>query len=72
MSEVTLKIVPAAGGWCLDCDLPLEPQFFRSGAVAERVGRSLALKLTDAGEDVRLFVQDASRQTVAVHRYFGL
>lgn len=72
MIEVTLKVGPAGEGWWVDCDLPLEPTYFHSGAQAERVARALALRLTDCGRDVRLFVQDRSERTVATHRYFSI
>lgn len=72
MREVVLKVAPAAQGWWVDCDLPLEPIFFLSGAQAERTARELALRLTDNGRDVRLFVKDLRDQTIATHRYFSL
>lgn len=71
MKEVVLNIAPAAEGWWLDCDLPLEPLFFLSGARAEKTARDLALRLTGAGRDVRLFVKDRSDAPVATHRYFA-
>jgi hypothetical protein len=72
MVEVVLKVAPAGGGWWVDCDLPLEPTYFHSGAQAEQVARTLALRLTDSGRDVRLLVRDLSDQVVAIHRYFSL
>ena len=72
MSEIILKSEPAAGGWWVACDLPLEPIYFHSDMLAEQSARNLALTLTDLGRDVRLFVCDVSRQIVATHRYFGL
>lgn len=72
MREVVLKVAPAAEGWWVDCDLPLEPMFFLSGARAEQSARDLALRLTHNGRDVRLFVKDRRDQTIATHRYFSL
>lgn len=72
MVEVVLKVAPAAGGWWVDCDLPLEPTFFHSGATAEQAARALALRLADTGRDVRLFIRDALTRTIATHRYFAL
>ena len=72
MREVVLRVAPVAAGWWLDCDLPLEPTFFSSGDRAEQTARDLALRLTDAGRDVRVFVKDRRDQTVASHRYFSL
>lgn len=72
MVEVILKVAPAADGWWVDCDLPLEPTFFHSGAKAEQTARALAVRLTDAGRDVRIFVKDRRERTIASHRYFAL
>jgi hypothetical protein len=72
MKEVVLNVAPAAEGWWVDCDLPLEPIFFRSGDLAEQTARKLALLLTDLGRDVRLFVRDRLDYPVATHRYFSL
>jgi len=69
--DVTMRVHPAAGGWWIDCDLPLEPTYFRSGALAEQVARSLALRLSRVGHDVKLVINDRAEQTVATHRYFG-
>jgi hypothetical protein len=72
MKEVVLNVAPAATGWWVDCDLPLEPIFFLSADLAEQTARGLAVRLTDLGRDVRLFIQDGLHQTVATHRYFSL
>lgn len=72
MHEVVLRVHPAAGGWWVDCDLPLEKTYFRSGARAEAVARSLAIHLSGAGHDVRLMVRDRGDQVVATHRYFAI
>jgi hypothetical protein len=71
MDEVVLKIRPAAGGWWVDCDLPLQPTYFRSGARAEETAQVLALRLSDAGLDVRVLIRDRTDQLVATRRYFG-
>jgi hypothetical protein len=71
MNEVLLTVHPAAGGWWLACDLPLEPTYFRSGALAEQVARSLAIRLSGAGRDVKLVINDRSEQPVATHLYFA-
>lgn len=72
MKEVVLQVAPAADGWWVECDLPLEPTFFLSADLAEHTARELALRLTDLGRDVRLFVRDRLNQIVATHRYFAL
>jgi hypothetical protein len=72
MHEVVLKVHPAAGGWWVDCDLPLEPTFFHSGARAEEVARDLALHLRATGHDVRLTIRDATDQIVEVRRYAAI
>ena len=69
MHEVVLKVHPAAGGWWVDCDLPLEPTYFRSGARAEEVARLLALTLRGVGHDVQLTIRDRTDQVVQVRRY---
>jgi hypothetical protein len=72
MSEVVMSVMPAGGGWWVNCDLPLEPTYYLSGARAEQTARNLAVRLTEAGRDVRLFVKDRQEQTIATHRYFSL
>jgi hypothetical protein len=72
MADVVLRVAPAGDGWWVDCDLPLEPTFFHSGAQAERTARALALRLSDCGRNVQLLVKDRREQTIATHRYFAL
>jgi hypothetical protein len=72
MHEVVLKVSPAAAGWWIDCDLPLEPTYFSSGARAEQTAQALALRLSDAGHDVRILIRDRADQLVATRRYFAL
>lgn len=72
MHEVVLKVHPAAGGWWVDCDLPLEPTYFRSGARAEEAARALALHLRGAGHDVRLQIRDQADHIVEVRRYAAI
>jgi hypothetical protein len=72
MKEVVLNVAPAAEGWGVACDLPLEPIFFGSADRAEEAARGLALRLTDLGRDVRLFVRNRLNETTATHRYFSL
>jgi hypothetical protein len=72
MKEIVLNVGPAAEGWWINCDLPLEPTYFLSADLAEQTARSLALRLTDLGRDVRLFVRDGLNRTVATYRYFSL
>lgn len=71
MDDIILRVHPAAGGWWLGCDLPIEPTYFRSGALAERVARSLAVRLSETGRDVVLVINDRAEVTVATQRYFG-
>jgi hypothetical protein len=71
MSEVVLQVRPASGGWWVDCNLPLEPTYYRSGARAEETARSLALRLCNLGRDVRVIVNDRGQQTVATQIYFA-
>ena len=72
MTDVTMQVQPASGGWWLDCDLPLERTFFRSGAQAENVARELALRLSGVGHDVRVIISDRALQVIATRRYFAL
>ncbi|MDZ4370464.1 MAG: hypothetical protein U1C74_03460 [Phenylobacterium sp.] len=69
MNEVLLRVHPASGGWWIDCDLPIEPTYYQSGAQAEEAARGLATRLSGAGHNVRLVVNDRSQQLVAQHRY---
>jgi hypothetical protein len=71
VNDVLLRVNPGAGGWWVDCDLPLEPVYFRSGTRAEAVARTLALHLSGTGRDVRVVIQDRSEQVIATQRYFG-
>ena len=72
MADVTMQVQPASGGWWLDCDLPLERTYFRSGAQAENVARELALRLSGVGHDVRVIISDRALQVIATRRYFAL
>lgn len=72
MADVTMQVKPASGGWWLDCDLPLERTFFRTGAQAENVARELALRLSGVGHDVRVIISDRALQVIATRRYFAL
>ena len=58
MREVVMSVLPAAEGWWVECDLPLEPTFYLSGARAEACAQDLAVRLRDIGRDVRLLVKD--------------
>lgn len=69
MREVTLYVAPAEGGWGVECDLPIESAYFPSGGQAERAARSLAVKLSSAGHDVRLSIRDRARRLIATHHY---
>lgn len=71
MRTVRVNVLPAAGGWELDCDLPLETTYYRSGGRAEEAARRLALRLSDGGADVKLVVHDLATQPVATQRYFA-
>lgn len=72
MKDVQLQVQPASGGWWVDCDLPIGPTFFHSGARAETVARSLAVHLSGAGHDVRVVIEDRAHQVVATQRYFAI
>jgi hypothetical protein len=72
MADVTLRIGPAASGWDVACDLPLQPTYFASSARAELVARGMAMRFRDAGHDVKLIIADRGLQTVATHRYFAI
>ena len=72
MKDIVLNVAPAADGWWVECDLPLEPTYFFSADLAEATARGLALRLSDVGRDVRLFIRDGLNQTIATHRYFAI
>lgn len=72
MSDVNMRVQAATGGWWVDCDLPLEAMYFRSGARAEAVAREIAIHLSGVGHDVFLEIRDRSEQPVATHRYFAI
>jgi len=52
------------GGWSLHCVPGPEPILFLSGARAEAQARALACRLSEAGEEIRLTVEDRSRALV--------
>jgi len=64
-----IAVGPVAGGWSLACDALGEPTMFLSGARAEAHARALALRLSQAGEEVELVVHDRSRKLIAQARY---
>lgn len=72
MKEVRMQVQPANGGWWIDCDLPIEPTYFRSGARAEQVARTLAVHLSTAGHNVRVEIEDRAAQVIATQRYFAV
>jgi len=72
VEDVTLSVHPSEAGWWVDCDLPLEPTYFRSGARAEQMARSLATRLSHVGRDVKVIINDRSEQTVATQIYFAV
>ncbi len=71
MKDVLMRVQPAASGWQIRCDLPLEAAYFRSGARAEQVARNLATHLSGAGHDVRVVIEDRTAQVVATQNYFA-
>jgi hypothetical protein len=71
MSEMRLKVSPMGAGWSVDCSLPLQPIYFRSGARAEEVARSLAVRLSSAGRDVHVTIHDRAKQVVGTQIYFA-
>ncbi|MDB5450334.1 MAG: hypothetical protein JWQ52_1462 [Phenylobacterium sp.] len=71
MQEQTVCVRPLAGGWSVECDAAGEPLVFLSGARAEEKAHGLARCLAFLGRDVRLTVQDRSRQIVGETRYAG-
>ena len=71
LRTVRVSVHPAAGGWEMACDLPVEPVYFRSGASAEAAARSLAVRLSGEGNDVKLTVHDRAARPIATQRYFA-
>lgn len=72
MLDVRILVGPAAGGgWRIDCDLPLEPAYFRSGARAEQAARALAARVSVAGFDAKVVIADRRDRVVATQRYFA-
>lgn len=72
MKDLVVNVYPGAGGWCMECDLPLEPIYFKSGGRAEAAARNLAIRLSCIGHEVRMIVKDGADQTVGSHRYHPL
>ncbi len=72
MLDVHILVGPAVGGgWRVDCDMPLEPAYFRSGARAEQTARTLAERVSAAGVDAKVIIADRRDQVVATQRYFA-
>ena len=72
VGQVQLRVQPAASGWQVRCDLPLETSYFRSGAKAEGAARDLAIRLSALGHDVELIIEDRGRQVIGTQIYFAL
>lgn len=66
-----MRVAPAPGGWSIDCDLPLETTYFRSGARAEHIARRIANNLRGAGMNVEVSVRGLDGEVVGVHRFAG-
>ncbi len=71
INQVRLQVLPAPSGWRLDCDLPVEANYFRSGGRAEQAARDLAIRLSGLGHDVRVEIHDRQMQIVATQIYFA-
>lgn len=56
----TISVVPADGGWAVQCEAIENPMMFRSGARAERAAARLAQALAARGEpvDVRVHLRN--------------
>jgi hypothetical protein len=60
----TVRVLPAPGGWLVECELSGMPLLFRAGAQAERKARGLALLLARLGEEAEVLVHDRSGRLV--------
>jgi hypothetical protein len=65
----TIAVGPVEGGWSVVCDAVREPMMFLSGGRAEAQARALALRLSEAGDDVELTVRDRAKVLVGSARY---
>lgn len=65
-SKVVVQVGPADYGWRLECNLSLQPAYFRSGACAEQTALALAQRLRAAGLDVRLRILSRTQTPHAV------
>jgi hypothetical protein len=64
-----IAVAPIEGGWSVACDAVREPMVFLSGARAEAQARALAVRLSDAGDDVELTVRDRAQVLVGTASY---
>jgi len=71
MREVKMTVGSGAEGWWVDCDLPLEPTYYRSGGHAERAAGEMAVVISKTGCDVKLVILDRRAAVIATRRYFG-
>ncbi|MBI1200212.1 MAG: hypothetical protein GC203_20330 [Phenylobacterium sp.] len=71
MKDVNVRVSPAASGWSINCDLPLETTYYRSGARAEHIARRIANNLCGAGLTVEVSVYGLDGFVVGTHRYAG-
>jgi hypothetical protein len=69
VSDIRLRVEPAANGWSIGCDLPLETTYYRSGARAERVARRIANNLRGAGFDVEIAIMARDGALVGAQHY---
>ncbi len=71
IGRILMQVQPAKDGWQVNCDLPIETTYFRSGAQAEGAARSLAVRLSGLGHDVKVEIQDRQSRVVGTQIYFA-
>jgi hypothetical protein len=67
----TIAVAPVEGGWSVACDAVREPMMFLSGGRAEAQARALAMRLSEAGDEVELTVRDRAHVLVGRASYPG-
>jgi len=61
----TIVVEPLAESWTVRADRVANDQVFHAGSLAEQAARSLALRLAEAGEPVRLKMRLRNSQLAA-------
>lgn len=69
--DQVVSVMPVDGGWRVEGPEAGGPLMFLSEAVAEQHAHSIARRLAEWGQDVRVLVHDRYAALMATARYFA-